>query len=145
MLSSSGPGGLVVVQSVSSKRRAPWPQSTTSLSLSLFLSPSKKAGGKRKQTGGASSHRRPLSFGDAGLRFGLRTSRVRRQHIHGVSSRSWPDQGLSLPTGRVGYFECLGKVRALDGSQKEAPTYACQHPLPYIVCIEPSVAALTPR
>ena len=35
----------------------------------------------------------------------------------GVSSQSWPDRDLSGPTRGSGYFACLGKVRAFDGSQ----------------------------
>ena len=35
--------------------------------------------------------------------------------------RSWPDQELSSPTGRAGYFACKGQVWALDGSQNQPP------------------------
>ena len=35
----------------------------------------------------------------------------------GMSAWSWPDQGLSSPSGCSGYFACFGEVRAFNGSQ----------------------------
>ena len=45
-------------------------------------------------------------------------SRCPRAAEKAESSRSWPDQGLSSPIGRVGYFAHMGNIRAVNGSQK---------------------------